>query len=175
MTEAGPRAWILGCDMTSEIQNQSNEGDGSSVAQRWWVIPLMSAVLMEMALLGSLFVYHQQFAPRPIKFVVLDLHRIVDAKQLEFTSILTRPGVNEDDRSKALELVGEIEPQLKRALKLVREECNCQILVKAAALTSEEIPDVTQKVATLMNISDSNLAQAKEQIKRNISSTGEKK
>ena len=136
--------------------------------QRWWVAPLTTVAAVTACMVGSLSIYHQYFAPKPLNFAVLDLHYIVDAKEVEFTSMLASPSVTDDERKKALDLVAGIEPQLKQVLDQVRRECECEILVKAAALSSTKIPDVTKRVADLMNINAENVAKAKEQIRRNI-------
>jgi hypothetical protein len=137
-------------------------------AQRWWVAPLVTVAAATACLVGSLSIYHQYFAPKPMHFAVLDLHYILDAKEIEFTSMLASPSVTDDERKKAMDLVSSIEPQLKQVLDQVRRECECEILVKAAALSSTKIPDITKRVADLMNINAENVAKAKEQIRRNI-------
>lgn len=137
-------------------------------AQRWWVAPLITVAAVTACMIGSLSIYHQYFVPQPLKFAVLDLHYIIDAKEVEFTSMLASPSVTDDERKKAMDLVSGIEPQLKQVLNQVRSECECEILVKAAALSSAKIPDITKRVADLMNINAENVAKAKEQIRRNI-------
>lgn len=136
--------------------------------QRWWVAPLITVTAITACMVGSLSIYHQYFAPNPVNFAVLDLHYIVDAKEVEFTSMLASPSVTDDERKKAMDLVSGIEPQLKQVLDQVRAECECEILVKAAALSSTKIPDITKRVADLMNINAENVTKAKEQIRRNI-------
>jgi hypothetical protein len=141
---------------------------GSTDAQRWWVAPLITVAAMTGCVVGSLGIYHQYFAPRPVKFALLDLHYIIDAKEIEFTSMLASPSVTEDERKKAMDLVSGIEPELKKVLAQVRVDCGCEILVKAAALTSSNIPDITKHVADLMKINADEIIKAKERIRQNI-------
>lgn len=153
---------------TSVTDNQDASENLPAEAQRWWVAPLVTVASVAACMIGSLSIYHQYFAPQPLKFAVLDLHYIIDAKEVEFTSMLASPSVTDDERKKAMDLVSGIEPQLKEVLSQVRTECKCEILVKAAALASDKIPDITKRVADLMNINAENVAKAKDQIRRNI-------
>jgi hypothetical protein len=146
----------------------STGGETTGEAQRWWVAPLVTIATVAVVVVGSLYIYHQIFASKPMKFAVLDLHYIIDAKEVEFTAILASPSVTDDERKKAMDLVSGIEPQLKDVLSQVRAECGCEILVKAAALSSTSLPDITKRVGELMGINPENVAQAKEQIRRNI-------
>ena len=157
---------------TSENMQQSTDKGIEPSAQRWWVAPVMSMAGVVVCIIGSLSIYHHYFAPRPQKFAVLDLHHIVEAKEIEFTAMLGKPNVNDDDRKRAMDLVAGIEPQLKQVLIQVRAECDCEILVKAAALTSDNIPDITKHVAKLMKINDQELAKAREMIRRNLVGSG---
>ncbi len=141
---------------------------GSIDAQRWWVAPLITVAAMTICVVGSLGIYHQYFVPRPVKFALLDLHYIIDAKEIEFTSMLASPSVTEAERKKAMDLVSGIEPELKKVLAQVRVDCGCEILVKAAALTSSNIPDITKQVADLMKINADEIIKAKERIRQNI-------
>ncbi len=157
--------------MTTDASITDNQDSSEQIrveAQQWWVAPLVTVAAVTACLVGSLSIYHQNFAPKPMNFAVLDLHYIVDAKEVEFTSMLASPSVTDDERKKAMDLVSSIEPQLKQVLNQVRSECECEILVKAAALSSTKIPDITKRVADLMNINAENVAKAKEQIRRNI-------
>ena len=153
----------------SQTQPQSlDQNDVLPVEQKWWVTPMWTALGAMACIVGSLMIYHQYFAPKQVKFALLDLHHIVDAKEIEFTSMLAKPNVTDDDRKRAMDMVAGIEPQLKQVLAQVRSECGCEILVKAAALTSDNIPDITLRVAEMMKINDQDLARAREAIRRNI-------
>ena len=157
--------------MTTETSTTDHQEASKQITvdiQRWWVAPLVTVAAVTICMVGSLSIYHKYFVPRPLKFAVLYLHYIIDAKEIEFTSMLARPSVTDDDRKKAMDLVSAIEPQLKQVLAQVRTECECEILIKAAALTSTKIPDITKRVADLMNINAENVAKSKEQIRRNI-------
>jgi hypothetical protein len=137
---------------------------------RWWLGPVVTVTAVVTCLVASFAIYHHYFATQPTKFVVVDLHRIIDAKEIEFTAILSKPGVGESERVRALALVADIEPQLKKALVQTRAECGCEILVKAAALTSDGLPDLTPRVAEIMKISDGDFSKAKDQLQKNIAS-----
>ena len=163
--------------MTTETPTTDHQEASKQITvdiQRWWVAPLVTVAAVTICMVGSLSIYHKYFVPRPLKFAVLDLHYIIDAKEIEFTSMLARPSVTDDDRKKAMDLVSAIEPQLKQVLAQVRTECECEILVKAAALTSSGIPDITKQVANLMKIDEADVAKAKERIRQNITSNFKK-
>lgn len=162
---------MISDQMGAQGQTTSPSGETSEEAQRWWVAPLVTISAVAVVVVGSLYIYHQIFASKPTRFAVLDLHYIIDAKEVEFTAILASPSVTDDERKKAMDLVSGIEPQLKEVLSQVRNECGCEILVKAAALSSTNLRDITKRVAELMGINPENVAQAKEQIRRNINAT----
>ncbi len=154
--------------MNQDTAHSVDMANGTKDSQRWWVAPLITVTAISACMVASLAIYHQFFVPRPVKFALLDLHYIIDAKEVEFTAMLANPSVTEEDRKNAMDLVSGIEPQLKRVLAQVRLDCECEILVKAAALTSNNIPDITKHVANLMNINADEISKAKEKIRQNI-------
>lgn len=163
--------------MTTAEQTSTPEtlsGQAPAEYSRWWLAPLVNTLGAVTFMAASLTVYHFFFAPRPVTFAVLDLHRIVDAKEIEFTAMLSQPNVSEADRKRAMDLVAGIEPQLKQVLNQVRSECGCEILVKAAAMTSGSIQDVTPRVAELMHINEQDVAKARDQLRRNLAAPAAK-
>ena len=161
----------MSSEQTVDTHATSN---GLTDAQRWWVSPMINVTAITACMLASLVIYHHYFAHRPVKFALLDLHYIIDAKEIEFTSMLANPSVTDAERKKAMDLVSGIEPELKKVLAQVRMECECEILVKAAALTSSNIPDVTKQVADLMKINADEIVKAKEKIRHNINASQQK-
>lgn len=137
---------------------------------RWWVAPMGYLVAGLLLVAGALTVYHLNFAPKQVRFAVLDLNFIMEAKELEFTAMLSSPGVTDVERKNALALVSNIEPDLRRVVADVRKECKCEILIKAAALTSSELPDITKIVAERMGVTEASLSASKSQLKAAIES-----
>lgn len=153
--------------MTQETQNTEvilDQKAEASAPALWWLMPLATVVIGATALVGSFAVYHQYFAVKPMRLAVLDINFILEAKELEFTSVLSRPGVTDADRKAALERVAKIEPELRRVVAEVRKECGCEILVKAAAISSEQILDVTGTVAARMQINEASVAGARKDL-----------
>lgn len=146
------------------LQPQSIDEDSGT----WWLTPIIALIAGIALVAGGLYVYHTRFAYKPVKFAVLDINKIVDSKELIFTALLSKPGVTEEDRKAALDLVAKIEPELQTVLAGLRQECDCEILVKAAALSSPNIPDLTMVVAERMKITEADLSQAKETIKKSM-------
>lgn len=138
-------------------------------SRRWWLAPMGYATIGVAALVGSIALYHNYFAPKPMRLAVLDINYIVEAKEMQFTALIAKPGVTEADRKQAMDLVAGVEPELKRILAEVRQECGCEILVKAAALTSGHIPDITKNVAERMKIDEASVLAAKLQIRQSLS------
>lgn len=135
---------------------------------RWWVAPMGYLMAGLLLMVGGLTVYHINFAPKPMRFAVLDLNFIMEAKELEFTAMLSNPGVTDVERKNALALVANIEPDLRRIVADVRKDCRCEILIKAAALTSNELPDITKVVAERMGVTEASLSNSKSQLKAAI-------
>ena len=133
--------------------------------QRWWIAPLGYLFAGLVMMVGVLFVYHISFARKPIRLAVLDLNFIMEAKELEFTAMLSRPGATDVERKNALALVAGIEPDLRRIVADVRKECQCEILIKAAALSSDQLPDITKVVADRMGVTESSLSVSRAQFK----------
>ncbi len=137
---------------------------------RWWIAPMAYLFTGLFVVVGCLVVYHINFAPKAVRFAVLDLNFIMEAKELEFTAMLSNPGVTDVERKNALALVSNIEPDLRRVVADIRKECQCEILIKAAALTSNELPDITKMVAERMGVTEASLSASKSQLKAAIES-----
>lgn len=137
---------------------------------KWWIAPMAYLFTGLLVMVGSFAVYHINFAPKAVRFAVLDLNFIMEAKELEFTAMLSSPGVTDVERKNALSLVSNIEPELRRVVADVRKECKCEILIKAAALTSSELPDITKIVAERMGVTEASLSASKSQLKAAIES-----
>ena len=158
---------------TDEALNSPPVRDADDESRTWWLAPL-AALFAGVALVASgLYVYHTKFAHKPVKFAVFDLNKVVDSKELIFTAMLSKPGVTDEDRKVALDLVAKIEPELQAVLAEIRQECGCEILVKAAAMSSPNIPDLTMVVAQRMKITEADLSQAKETIMKSMQVTNE--
>lgn len=134
----------------------------------WWLAPMGYLVAVLVLIVGALTVYHISFARKPIKLAVLDLNFIMEAKELEFTAMLSRPNVTDVERKNALALVAGIEPDLRRVVAEVHKECQCEILIKAAALASDQLPDITKVVADRMGVNEASLSAAKTQLKASL-------
>lgn len=132
---------------------------------KWWLAPMGYLVAGLVMMIGVVTVYHISFARKPVRLAVLDLNFIMEAKELEFTAMLSRPGVTDVERKNALALVAGIEPDLRRVVAEIHKECQCEILIKAAALTSDQLPDITKVVADRMGVTESSLSVSRAQLK----------
>lgn len=137
----------------------------------WWLAPAGYLFAVLVLIVGALTVYHISFARKPLRLAVLDLNFIMEAKELEFTALLSRPGVTDVERKNALALVASIEPDLRRVVAEVHKECQCEILIKAAALASDQLPDITKVVADRMGVNEASLTASKAQLKASLDST----
>jgi hypothetical protein len=144
-------------------------------AKKFMVREEMMEVIRLIAILavcaGMIGLYHIYIAPKPTKFV-LDVNFIVESKQMQFTAMLAKPGVVDADREAALEMVKSMEGELRTALDEYRSECACEVLVKAAAMTSANMPDITKQIAERMGINAQSLAAAKAQVRASIEAAG---
>lgn len=137
-----------------------------TLPEEWMELLRLIATLAVCAAMIAL--YHIYAGPKPVKFVVLDINFIVDAKQMQFTAMLAKPGIVDADREAALDMVKSMEGELRSALDEYRVECGCEVLVKAAALTSSGMPDITKQIASKMGITETSLALAKAQVRQSI-------
>ena len=90
---------------------------------------------------------------------------VVEAKRDIVHAMLAKPGVTELEKQTALDLLVKVEPELRAVLDDIRTECNCELLVKAAALTSDRIPDYTSEVASRLKLTEEAVNKAREDIR----------
>lgn len=138
----------------------------------WWVAPLLGLVAGIVLVISSLAIYHRHFAYKPLQFGVVDVSLVVEAKRDIVHAMLAKPEISEAERLAALNLLGKVEPELRAALDEIRAECECEILVKAAALTSERLPDYTSELARRLQITEEAVTRAREFIQNAMVQAG---
>lgn len=94
--------------------------------------------------------YHAIVAPSN-KFAMVDVAGVLETKEVVFTEIITKPGVSDQDRAAAYEMVRQTGPQLDAALGELQKECDCIILAKAAVVGDGAV-DLTPRLRARLGI-----------------------
>lgn len=95
----------------------------------------------------------------------IDLQSVVDAKELQFTEIVTRPGATDADRDRAYQLVSTLGGELESAVRDIRAECGCTLLVRAAVVGSAHA-DLTPALRARLGIADIDVASLREKLRQ---------
>ena len=138
----------------------------------WWLAPLFGLLGGLVLVVTSLTIYHRHFAYKPMQLGVVDVSLIVEAKRDIVHAMLAKPDVSDAERQNALDLLVKVEPELRRVLDEVRTECECELLVKAAALTSDRLPDYTGEVAHRLQVTEDAVNRAREAIQKAMTQAG---
>jgi hypothetical protein len=112
-------------------------------------ISMLVAVLVTTALLAA---YHFWLVKPAAGFAVVDIASVVRVKEAEFTSLLSRPNVRDEDRQAAFQLVSRIGPEIEHAVGVLQKECRCTIVVKSAVIAGPA-EDLTPRLKTLLGMS----------------------
>jgi len=108
--------------------------------------------------------YHLLTRNAPPAVATIDLQAVVEAKELQFTDLVTRPGVTDVDREKAYQLVAKMGSELEAAVAQLRADCKCLILVRAAVVGASGA-DLTGALKQHMGIADLDTAVLRERIR----------
>lgn len=79
--------------------------------------------------------HHQRIA-------VVDIAAIMKVKETQFTEMLSKPGVTDEDRRKSYDLIQRFGADLGTAVKELPQKCGCIVLNKAAIVVGE-VDDLT--------------------------------
>lgn len=112
-------------------------------------ISLLMALLVTTVTLAA---YHLWLAKPTAGFAVLDLASVVKIKETEFTTLLSRPNVSDEDRKAAYLIVRRIGPAIERAVDRLQKECRCTIVVKSAVIAGPA-EDLTPRLKAMLGMS----------------------
>lgn len=112
-----------------------------------WIALGVSLLITSLALAG----YHFWLAKPEVGFAVVDIGGVVKIKEAEFTRLLSRPNVSDDDRRAAYQLVSRIGPDIEKAVEALQKECGCTIVVKSAVIAGPA-EDLTPRLKVLLGM-----------------------
>ena len=148
--------------MTEFIRDESNSIEELATKDQAVAQPEMgcdflmaSWISLLMALLVStvtLAAYHSWLAKPTAGFAVVDLASVVKIKETEFTTLLSRPNVSDEDREAAYLMVSRIGPAIERAVDRLQKECGCTIVVKSAVIAGPA-EDLTPRLKAMLGMS----------------------
>lgn len=125
--------------------------------------PLPVALLVTAVAVST---YHIAFyAPVP-KIATIDLEAVIEAKQLHFAEIVSRPGASDADREHAMALVDSVAPELNRAVAELVAECGCLVLLKNAVV-GHVAPDLTARLKDKVNVGNVDVAVLRAKLRDN--------
>ncbi|MDP1756546.1 MAG: hypothetical protein Q8L38_03740 [Pseudohongiella sp.] len=138
---------------TEDQAGAQPEMGGDFLMVSW--ISLLMALLVTTVMLAA---YHFWLAKPTAGFAVLDLASVVKIKETEFTTLLSRPNVSDEDRKAAYLMVSRIGPAIERAVDRLQKECGCTIVVKSAVIAGPA-EDLTPRLKAMLGMSPGTEAQ----------------
>src|SRR5574340_626699 len=114
---------------TEDQAGAQPEMGGDFLMVSW--ISLLMALLVSTVTLAA---YHFWLAKPTAGFAVVDLASVVKVKETEFTTLLSRPNVSDEDRKAAYLMVSRIGPAIEHAVDRLQKDCGCTIVVKSAVI-----------------------------------------
>ena len=138
---------------TEDQAGAQPEMGGDFLMVSW--ISLLMALLVTTVVLAA---YHFWLAKPTAGFAVVDLASVVKIKETEFTTLLSRPNVRDEDRKAAYLMVSRIGPAIERAVDRLQKECGCTIVVKAAVIAGPA-EDLTPRLKAMLGMSTVTEAQ----------------
>lgn len=136
-------------------------------AARWGLLPVLQALLVSIAVVAG---YHMTFYEPPLKVATVDLEAVMEAKQLQFAELVTRPGATDADREKAMGLVDAMAPELNRAVAQLVSECGCLVFLKNAVVGQAAV-DLTGSLKAKMNVADVDVSRLRSRVREGMGGT----
>lgn len=105
------------------------------------VIATSAGISLALAVAVS-FTWHSLDKKHHPRIAVVDIAAIMKVKETQFTEMLSKPGVTDEDRRKAYDLIQSFGADLGVAVKELPQKCGC-IVVNKAAIVAGEVEDLT--------------------------------
>lgn len=140
------KAEVVSTETTRQEAVQQDQGG------EWLYVAWIAFLVTLLVTSASLAAYHFLLAKPAAGFAVVDIASVVKVKEAEFTSMLSRPNVNDQDRQAAFQLVSRIGPEIERAVGVLQKECGCTIVVKSAVIAGPA-EDLTPRLKELLGMS----------------------
>jgi len=119
------------------------------VNERTWINQVLWGLLgvsLLLALMLGLHIYtgYRVKNAMQVKLAVVDINAALDLKRTEFTRMVGREGVSDDDRGKAYDYIKQSGVEINRAMTELIAECGCIVLVKGAVINpGDSVQDLT--------------------------------
>ena len=148
-------------DESNSIEEPATEDQAVAQPEMGGDFLMVSWISLLMALLVTtvtLAAYHFWLAKPTAGFAMVDLASVVKIKETEFTTLLSRPNVSDEDRKAAYLLVSRIGPTIEHAVDRLQKECGCNIVVKSAVIAGPA-EDLTPRLKAMLGMSPGTEAQ----------------
>ena len=132
---------------TEDLAGAQPEMGGDFLMVSW--ISLLMALLVSTVTLAA---YHFWLAKPTAGLAVVDLASVVRIKETEFTTLLSRPNVSDEDRKSAYLMVSRIGPSIEHAVDRLQKDCGCTIVVKSAVIAGPA-EDLTPHLKAMLGMS----------------------
>lgn len=145
------------------IAEDAAPGAGPQTAARQPMSFIMTVVAMLLisaaVMLVGQIVYHQWFTKPTQRISTLDLNEIMQIKQLQLTTMATRPGATDRDREAAYDQIGQFGRDIEAAISELQRDCNCVLVVRAAVLKGHH-EDLTGELKKRLGMESASVEQA---------------
>lgn len=143
-------------DATAEVSAVASTASARSFPG-WRPVASVSAVVALAISQVSILAYDRFVKAAPRSVATISLQDVLEAKQAQFAEAVSRPGVTDADRSRALDSVESIAPQMAKAVQELTQSCNCIVLVKEAVVGRADL-DLTPQLLEKMGAGNIDLA-----------------
>lgn len=152
----------IGQAATATVESSVEQASGVFSWADWGRVAFVSLACSTLVAVG----YHMLTrAHAPLPIATVDLQSVVEAKELQFTDIVTRTGATDADRDQAYQLVSKLGGELEAAVNELRRECNCLVLVRAAVVGSAQ-SDLTAALRQKMGVAEVDVAALREKLRQ---------
>jgi len=153
-----PEAMAVG----TEPEGEAGGAAGSGSLTLWAKVSFIALSCSMVVAAGYHMLVRSQL---PLPIATVDLQSVVEAKELQFTDIVTRAGATDADRDRAFQLVASLGGELETAVNELRNECRCMVLVRAAVVGSAP-NDLTGALRKKMGVSEVDVAALRERLRQ---------
>lgn len=113
-------------------------------------LALQAAVALCVAIVVTL-AWHLLDKKHHQRVAVVDIATIMKAKEAQFTELLSKPSVTDDDRRKAYDQIQRFGADVGAAVKDLSHQCGCIVLNKAAIIAGD-VEDLTPSLKTTLGM-----------------------
>jgi hypothetical protein len=139
---------------------EAAEQHAAALPPSFWQTIIIAGIASLVVASLSMAGYHYYVVSKLPKFGTVDIESVLEANQLMLMNRVTGDKVTDGDRLAAIEVAKSFGPNLDKALTQLKEECDCDLIVRSAMIIGAS-PDYTHRIKRLMGLGDVNVEALK--------------